>query len=133
MAVIQYAVKADLLTYLNVDSLPAVSDTEITRLLARAQDLIDMELNKRIFVVDNFTDGNPTDAAVLAAVKRATVAQVESWLASGDELGELAGVSSYSIEGIAISRADADMRRKARLCDRALDALRVVPIWLSVS
>lgn len=112
-----YANADDLGAYLGTEP-PADSD----RLLIRAQELIDATLTSAMYTSD--TNGNPTNAAVIGALKQATCAQVEYWLSVGDELGTLDKFNSYSIEGISVSRGNVGMSRSYRLCDRSWDVLR---------
>ena len=112
-----YATLSDLNAYLGAEP-PADSQ----RLLARAQEAVDAALRSSAYAVDTF--GNPTDATVIAAVRDATVRQVEWWLANGDELNQQGQYSSFSIEGIAVTRSTTDAPT-ARLCGRARDALQL--------
>lgn len=114
MAITPYATVSDLADYLGTEA-PADGD----RLLSQAQDLIDDLL--MVFATDS--SGNPTDAGVIAAFKKAVCAQAEYWLANGDELDQLQEFSSYSIEGISVTRAN-DARPQADVCPRARAALR---------
>jgi len=109
-----YATVDDLHAYLGVDP-PADSQ----RLLARAQDLVDASLNSSQFTTDS--NGNPTDSATLAAFKTACCAQVEYWIASGDELNLQGNWVQYTMAGLSVTRSAE--RRQSRLCDRAFDAL----------
>ncbi len=126
MAYNPYAAVADVLAYIGAANPPAnppYDNTELTRLITRAQDLIDAELVKYAFSVD--TLGNPTDTDVLAALKTAVCAQVETWVQTGDELDELGQWQQFSVEGVSMSRRnDTKEIRRHRLCDRARDALR---------
>lgn len=113
-----YATVADLESYLGV-----TPPDDGARLLARAQELIDASLISSFFETD--TNGNPTDPGVLAGLNKAVCAQVEWWIANGDELGQFEQYSSYSIEGISVTR-ESDSTRRYRLCQRSYDALRSV-------
>lgn len=115
MSITPYATVTDLGAYLGAEP-PA--DTQ--RLLARAQELVDATLTSSPYTAD--ANGNPTDATVLAGLNLAVCAQVEYWLANGDELGQLQEFSSFNIEGISVSRGNA--MGTGRLCDRSRDALR---------
>jgi hypothetical protein len=119
VAVTPYATVDDLHAYLGVDP-PADSQ----RLLARAQDLLDAETISSFFVTD--ANGNPTDPVVIAGLNKACCAQVEFWIASGDELDELGNWTSYAIAGVSVTRAAMTWQRRSRLCPRAKDALRQV-------
>lgn len=107
----------DLHAYLGTDP-PADSQ----RLLARAQELVDTALNSSSFAID--ANGNPTDATTIAAFNKAVCAQVEFWIASGDELDALGDWTSYSMAGLSVTRAA--QHRHSRLCDRSWDALTSV-------
>lgn len=117
MAVNPYATLDDLAAYLGEEP-PAGAQ----RLLARAQELVDAETTHSLYAVD--VNGNPTNAGVIAALKTATIAQVEDWLSSGDELNEMGQWQSITFEGTSLQRRSDDARRRERLCDRARDALR---------
>jgi hypothetical protein len=115
LAINPYATIADLEVYLAAE--PPV---EAQRLLNRAQELIDDALISSPYVSD--ANGNPTDAGVLAALNKATCAQVEYWITNGDELGQLKQYQSYSIEGISVTRGG--LASSSDICDRAKAALR---------
>lgn len=116
-----YATADDLGAYLGTEP-PADSD----RLLIRAQELIDATLTSAMYTSDS--NGNPTDATVIGALRQATCAQVEYWITNGDELGTLDKYSSYSIEGISVSRGNVGSSRQYRLCDRSWDVLRAAKL-----
>lgn len=117
MAITPYATVGDLELFLD-----GVPPTDAVRLLARAQDLVDDALTASAYAVD--TNGNATDATVIAGLKKAVCAQVEWWVASGDELGQSEQFSSYSIEGISVTRAAERANLQQELCDRSKAALR---------
>jgi len=112
-----YATVTDLGAYLGTEP-PADSQ----RMLARAQDLVDAALKSSWFAVD--TSGNPTDTAVIAGLNKAVCAQVEWWISNGDEYDQINKYSSFSIEGISVTRSAGTGRY--RLADRAWDALAAV-------
>lgn len=114
-----YATAADLEAFLGAPP-PATAE----RLLDRATELVDAALTSAMYSVD--TNGNATDATVIAAMNKATCAQVESWLASGDEFDELGAWKSYTMAGLSVSREAPG--RHSRLCDRSLDALRAAKL-----
>lgn len=116
-----YATLDDLGVYLGAEP---PSDSQ--RLLARAADLIDAELISSLYPTDS--QGNPTDAAMLAALNKASCQQVEWWLSNGDEFDQLRQYSSYSIEGISVQRQSSSDQSNSRLCSRALDTLRQVTV-----
>jgi len=119
MATSPYATVDDLHAYLGAEP-PA----DCQRLLARAQELIDSALVSSFYATD--TNGNPTDAGVLAGFNKAVCAQVEWWLANGgDEFEQMSQFVSFSIEGISATR-NSSSQRSFRLCPRAWDALREV-------
>lgn len=115
-----YATVTDLADYLGREP-----DSGTERLLARASELIDDFLIGCTYNVDG--SGNATDATTIAALNQACCAQVEYWLANGDELGDLSRVNSYSIEGISVSFG----KPNPRVAPRAKDALRVAGIYPS--
>lgn len=115
-----YATPADLSAY--IDQAPP---DDAIRLLSRASDLIDDFLVGCTYNVD--ANGNPTDAATITAFNQACCAQVEYWLENGDEFSDLTRVSSYSIEGIAVTFKDPP----PRIAPRAKDVLRVAGIYPS--
>jgi hypothetical protein len=115
MGITAYATLDDLGAYLG-----AAPPADSQRMLARAQELIDDALISSPYLAD--ANGNPTDAGVLAALNKATCAQVEYWITNGDELGQLEQYHSYSIEGITVARGAASSSQD--ICDRAKAALR---------
>ena len=88
-----YATAADLAAS---DFLPtgltAPTGAEATRLLSRASRMVDSMLRRAVYDVD--TDGLPTDADVIVAVRDATCAQACWWLETGDEAGVASGLDS---------------------------------------
>src|SRR5207247_254693 len=98
MATNPYATLADLGAYLGKEP-PADSQ----RMLARAQDLIDISVKSAIYAVD--ANGNPTAATVIAAFSKACCAQVEYWINNGDEFDEVNKYSYWSIDGMSATRA----------------------------
>lgn len=89
-------------------------------MLVHAQEVIDAALKAARYAVD--TNGNPTDAGIIAALNKATCAQVEWWINNGDEWDQASTVSSYSIEGISVTRSG-PTSRQAPLANRARDIL----------
>lgn len=84
-----YATSGELATYTG-----AAAPADATRLLARASELVDDHIVTAVYDVN--TSGAPTDAKVIAALRDATCAQVESWLTADEEddiLGPTQGVS----------------------------------------
>ena len=94
----KYATSGDLAEYLQ-DAPPENAD----RLLIRASELIDRMLFTARYDVD--VDGDPTDTGVIAALKKATCAQVAWWIETGDEWGLGTAYSSMSIGSVSLSRA----------------------------
>lgn len=135
MPVTAYAVPTDVTAYMGVlNAPPAQFDTtELTRLIARAQDLIDAILLNYTFSVDS--SGNPTDSTVIAALNKAACAQVEHWILTADEHDELGQFQQFTLEGISMSRrTDMPALRRERLCTRAWDAIRSTQMltpWVS--
>lgn len=85
-----YATSPELVTYTG-----ATAPADATRLLARASDLIDDHIVTAVYNVN--AAGAATDATVIAALRDATCAQVEFWLAGDEEddvLGPLQGMSA---------------------------------------
>ncbi|WP_424861393.1 hypothetical protein [Streptomyces sp. MMS24-I29] len=114
-----YATPEALATWLGS---PAPADAE--RLIARAGEDIDSALLTAIYSVDD--DGDPTDPEIAAALNSATCAQVEYWLAAGDD-GTGAGgkwdsvsVGPVSLSGRAASTAGASGVELAPRAARAL-------------
>lgn len=124
-----YAVAADVTAFMGAQAPipnPPYDNTEMTRLITRACELVDNWLNKYAFATD--TVGNPTDATVLNALNGAVCAQVESWILSGDELDEMGQWQEFSVEGVTMTRTgDAPAIRRHRLCARAYDFLNSIP------
>ncbi|MFF3178097.1 hypothetical protein ACFVQ0_36380 [Streptomyces sp. NPDC057900] len=79
---------------------PAPADAE--RLLARAGEDIDSALLTAVYRVDE--DGDPTDPPIAAALADAVCAQVEHWIATGDDGTGAGGVwDSVSIGPVSLS------------------------------
>lgn len=79
---------------------PAPADAE--RLLARAGEDIDSALLTAVYRVDE--DGDPTDRRIAQALADATCAQVEHWLATGDDgTGAAQRWDSVSIGPVSLS------------------------------
>ncbi|GAU67681.1 hypothetical protein SSP35_05_02480 [Streptomyces sp. NBRC 110611] len=102
---------------------PTPEDAE--RLLARASEDIDSALLTAVYPVDD--DGDPTAATIAAALADATCAQVEYWLATGDDGTGAAGHwDSVSIGPVSLSgRSSAPPAASGvELAPRAARALR---------
>lgn len=121
MAINAYATLSDLAAYLD-DELPPDSQ----RMLTRAQEVIDAACISAMYAIDAAGE-NPTDATVIAALNKATLAQVEWWIANGDEFDQMDRYSSFSVEGISVTRG-ATLIGRVRLCDRAWNALKAAKL-----
>lgn len=75
-----YATMGDLEAFIG-----AIPREGADRMLERASTLIDACLKTAVYATDG--SGNPTDAALLAALRDAACAQVEWWLVIDDEFG----------------------------------------------
>ncbi|MEV6395587.1 hypothetical protein AB0M39_12545 [Streptomyces sp. NPDC051907] len=102
---------------------PAPPDAD--RLIARAGEDIDSALLTAIYAVDD--DGDPADSTIAAALGSAVCAQVEFWLAAGDDGTGASGkwdsvsIGPVSLSGRAASTAGAS---GVELAPRAVRALR---------
>lgn len=98
------------------------------RQLRRATQLIDEALTSATYTVD--TDGQPTDAAVVAALRDATCAQVEYWT-TGDEEDDIAGpLQGVVLGGMQLQYgAGSNRATPTYLAPRAWRALRACP-WI---
>lgn len=114
-----YATTTDLANYIG-GSVPDDAD----RMLARATELIDRILITATYQVD--ADGDATDTDVIAALTKATCAQVAWWVETGDETG-LAGVyQSISIGGVSLSRGGSASKGSSNGSRIAPDAWNVL-------
>lgn len=93
-----YATTADLANYLYG---PPPDGAQ--RMLARASRRIGDLIRCSVYDADTVT-GMPTDATILAAVRDATCAQVEWWVATGDEIGAASQMQSVSIGSVSLGR-----------------------------
>ncbi len=93
----KYATSGDLADYLQ-DAPPENAD----RLLIRATDIIDRIIITSRYRLDD--DGNAADTGVIAALKKATCAQVAWWIETGDEWGLGGDFQSVSIGSVSLSR-----------------------------
>lgn len=122
-----YAVAADVIAYCSTLA-PPPAEPEIDRLILRACDLLDAHLIGTQYDVD--TNGNPTDTVtVIPALRNAVCAQVEWWLSSNDELGELDQYQSTTVEGVTLNRG-ANLK-VLDLAPRAVNHLRVAGLRTS--
>jgi len=88
---------------------------DLDRMLERASELIDDHLRRAVYDVDD--DGAPTDDDDIAALRDATCAQVEFWMAADEEEDILGPVQSLSIGNIQVSQGS--------------EAWRVSPMYLA--
>lgn len=97
-----YATPAQLTAWLPAGKAPA-TEAEATRLLERASETVDTALITAVYDVDD--DGLPTDADVALALQKATCAQVEYVLDTGDETGAGSQYSDVQIGSVRLARA----------------------------
>lgn len=125
-----YATLEDLQKYLGDD--PGAG---AQRQLERASDLVDAVLVGAIYDTD--TSGDPTDAAVIASLRSAVCAQVEYWIAKGDELGledqfDVVELGSARLERRSSQGTATGLNPRspeARLAPRARDFLITAGLW----
>jgi hypothetical protein len=94
---VRYATVEQLTAYLGVAA-PADAD----RLLDRASEIVTGLIRTAVYVTDD--TGAATDAAVSDALARATCAQVEWWIETGDSTGASSQYSQVSIGSVNLSR-----------------------------
>lgn len=92
-----YATPADLAALLA----PAAAPANAERLLTRASRVIDTAIKCAVYDVDS--DGDPTDPAIIAALRDATCEQAAYWIESGADEGLPSGYSSVSIGSVSLS------------------------------
>ena len=122
-----YATATD---FTNYTGQTATADTP--RLLQRASDALDARLIGAYYAAD--VNGLPTDATQLQALNNATCAQVEYWLATGDELGLSEQYGIIKIGSVMLNKASRSTTSRPRapvLCQRAIDELQRVGLWPS--
>lgn len=113
-----YATGAELASYLGT---PAPADT--TRLLARASELVDDHIVTAVYAVN--TSGMPTDTVHIDALRDATCAQVEHWLAGDEEDDILGPVQGVALSGLQVQYGAGENRATPMyLAPRAARALR---------
>lgn len=88
-----YATSEQLASYLE-----ATAPADAGRLLTRASELVDDHIVTAFYDVD--TNGLPTDTDVAAALRDATCAQVEYWIAGDEEDDILGPVESANLGGM---------------------------------
>jgi hypothetical protein len=106
------------------------------RVLEVASTTVDAALIGAVYNVDD--DGAPTDAAVIAALRDATIEQALYMVESGDTTGAADGMQSMSIGRVSWTRASGASASRKRLCSAAseiLHAAGLVPVavtqWLT--
>lgn len=76
-------------------------------------------------------DGKPTDADVAAAIKDATIAQLQFWAGTGDESGAVAQTGGGSILSVSLpgggGALDARAKQEARNAPAVAEILRACP------
>ena len=112
-----YATSSDLATFTGVAA-PAAA----TRMLARASELIDDYLRTAVYATDD--TGAPTDAAVIAAMRDATCAQVEMWMAGHEEDDVLGPLQSLAIGNVQAFAGEENRVTPMYLAPRAARILR---------
>lgn len=120
-----YATSSDFTSYTGQ---AATGDTD--RQLQRASDQIDDRLIGAFYATD--TTGLPTDVNQIAGLKNATCAQVEYWIATGDELGLSEQYQVMSIGSVTLNKGGKSAAIKPRdpiLCPRAIGELRRAALW----
>lgn len=95
---------------------------DIDRLLERASETIDSVVVAS-YAIDS--DGDPTDAEIIAALRKATCAQVEWWDEGGDELGVMSQYSSVGVGSLNLSRGQ-QAAKPSLLAPRAQGHLQTV-------
>ncbi|MFD6889294.1 hypothetical protein [Streptomyces sp. NPDC059957] len=112
---------------------PAPADAE--RLLARAGEDIDSALLTAVYPVDE--DGDPLDAKIAAALAAASCAQVEYWVAAGDDGTGAQGrwdsvsIGPVSLSGRAASTSGASGVELAPRAARELRRAGLTPGWVA--
>lgn len=96
-----YATSGDLESFLPAAVEVDGDEAEVTRILARATEVID-EVVRSPFTVDD--DGAPVDEPVAEALRAATCAQVEFWL-EVDEAHDVAGMGGRQVSLAGLSMA----------------------------
>ena len=120
-----YATGADYAAYTG-----QVATADTTRLLQRASDLIDARLLGAIYPTD--VNGVPTDANHILAFNNANCAQVEYWVATGDELGQSEQFEIMRIGSVLLNKGGKSSALKARtpiIAPRAMDELQRGGLW----
>lgn len=92
---------------------------DVDRLLERASELLDDYLRTAVFDVDDDT-GLPTDADVIAALRDATCAQVEFWLAGDEEDDILGPVDAVGMAGVTAKGRELAPRAARKLREAGL-------------
>lgn len=117
-----FATPEQLGTYTGADA-PA----DASRLLERATDLISNVLLTATYAVDN--DGAATEPTVIAALRDATCAQVEFWLAGDEEDDILGPVQGLALGGMQVQLGAGENRTAPiDVAPRAVRHLRNCPL-----
>lgn len=102
--------------------------TPIDRLLERASEVIDDAIRTAVYDVDD--DELPTDDDVAAALRDATCAQVEFWLASDEEDDILGPIQSVTLGGLQVQYgAGTNRQTPLYLAPRAARILRSAGLY----
>lgn len=104
----------------DLSKLPAQADL---RMLKRASLAVSKATMTAVYDVD--ADGLPEDDQVAEALRDATCAQVEAWLASGDELGQAESYDSVQIGSVRLTGKSAAILGGQSLAPRAADVLHL--------
>lgn len=117
-----YASPGDLAAYIDGEA-PDNAD----RFLARASEVIDQALLTAVYDVDS--GGNATHATAVAALRDATCAQVEFWLAGDEEDDILGPTQGVAVGGLQLQYgAGANRTAPMYLAPRAARHLRTCPV-----
>jgi len=103
---VAYATSEQLGGYLEGGAAAVPGDA--ARLLARASELVDDHIVTAVYDVD--ANGQPTDVDVAAALRDATCAQVEFWLAGDEEDDILGPTQGVSLAGMQMQYGAGDNR-----------------------
>ena len=120
-----YATGAQYATYTG-----QTAPTDIDRQLQRASDQLDTRLIGALYGTD--INGNPTDAAQILGLQNAACAQVEFWIATGDELGLSEQFEVMKIGSVLLNKGGKSSAAKSRspiLAPRAMDELQRCGLW----
>jgi hypothetical protein len=113
-----YATEQELIDYLSPDPAPP----NAAKVLDRASDDIDGLLLNAVYATDE--NENPTDARVIAALRKATLAQAEYLVATGDLTGAQRQWGRAQVGGVEYTRGTTG-KEPGRIAEAALQALVV--------